>query len=196
MRETPVYIADIIGEVFNSTMAAMVKPGKTLLQIIQENETAALGSTMIQQLRYSKSSFAELVETLAQADKSGTERFKKYPLGHLVRDFAEERGLAPGIYADVSLTIFIIHQSECAYKVEDRESFVFKPVLYPIYYEFLNQLKKSKWVKNGDTGTFRHTKIDHMFWGDHQLQTNSNILNDYVDSIEIRNLQLKILSSC
>lgn len=191
----PVYISDLIGGVVTATSAAKITPAKTLLQTIQDNETAALGSaSLIQQIRYSKSSFDELIETLAQADQSDTERYKKYPLVHLVRDFSEERGQMMGVYATVSLTIFIIHQSMCAYKVEDRETLVFKPVLYPIYYEFLNQLKKSSWVMNGGVDTFRHTKIDHVFWGDRQLEGSKNILNDYVDAIEIRNLQLQILS--
>lgn len=198
---SPVYIADIIGEVVQATSDAVVRrnPVKSLLEVIQLNEIAALGSTMIQQIRYSKSSFDELIESLFQADGSGEERFNKYPLIHLVRDFYEERGQDVGLYAGTSLSIIIIHQTVQTYKIEDREEKVFKPVLYPIYYEFMRQLYKSLWVFGSDftTGEFRHRKIDRAFWGTRNLQGSKNKLNDYVDAIEIQNLELKInFSNC
>lgn len=190
MRRPPVYIWEIIGEIVQATSDAVVDKvtGLTLLQTIQANEVAVLGETHIQQIRYSKSSFNELIETLSQADGSAEERYNKYPLIHLVRDFYEERGQDPGAYATASLNIIIIHQTVNTYKVADREVNVFKPVLYPIYQEFLEQLDKSGWTKSGDLETFRHRKIDHAFWGNRKLET----LNDYVDAIEIQNLNIKI----
>lgn len=197
----PVYVDDIIGEVVQATSDAVVNnlTNQTLLGKIQANETAALGSTMIQQIRYSKSSFKELIETLLQADKSGEERFNKYPLIHLVQDIIVERGVDVGLYGTASLNIIFIHQTVQTYKISDRDEKVFKPVLYPIYYEFMDQLRRSNWIFGSfaETGEFRHRMIKRAFWGNRKLESSENILNDYVDAIEIQNLIIKFnFSNC
>lgn len=184
MRRAPVYIDDIIGEIVQATATV-------ILPVIQANEAAALGSSLIQQIRYSKSSFDELIETLAQADGSGEERFKKYPLIHLVQDIVIERGQDVGLFGSAGLDIVFIHQTVNTYKIDDRDEKVFKPVLWPMYYEFLNQLFKSGWTFGNDTGEYRHRLIKRAFWGNRQLQGSKNKLNDYVDAIEIQNLNTK-----
>lgn len=192
MTTAPVYIDDIIEEVVQST-------SDVVLSTIKANETAATGSSLIQQIRYSKSSFDELIETLFQEDKSSTGRFKKYPLVHLVQDVSVERGGDIGFYGNVNLNIIFIHQTLQTYKTQERSDKVFKPVLWPIYYEFMEQLKRSSWITNTwqVTGEFRHRVTEHGFWGTRQLQASKNILNDYVDAIEVQNLQLKInYSNC
>ena len=193
MTISPVYIDDIIEEVVQAT-------SDEVLTTIQANETAALGkSSLIQQIRFSKSSFDELIETLFQADKSGDERFKKYPLVHLVQDISIERGGDIGFYGTTNLTIVFIHQTQQNFKTDERDENVFKPVLWPIYYEFMEQLKRSAWITNPwqNTGEFRHRVIKRAFWGNRQLKASENILNDYVDAIEVQNLQLKInYSNC
>ena len=192
MTIAPVYIDDIIEEVVQAT-------SDEVLTTIQANETEVLGSSLIQQIRFSKSSFDELIETLFQADKSGEERFTKYPLVHLVQDIAIERGSDIGFYGTTNLTIVFIHQTQQNFKTDERDEKVFKPVLWPIYYEFMEQLKRSAWILNPwqNTGEFRHRVIKRAFWGNRKLETTKNILNDYVDAIEVQNLQLKInYSNC
>ncbi len=182
---TPVYIEDIIGEVVAATSSEV-------LPTIQANETAIFGRTNIQQIRYSKSSFDELIETLAQQDSGGSTTQKlKYPLVHFVQDFTVQRGQDVGSYGSTSLNIIFIHQTENIYKIEDRDEKVFKPVLWPIYYEFMAQLFKSKWTWGNNTGEFRHNVTKRAFWGNRKLEGRENKLNDYVDAIEISNLQIK-----
>ena len=142
----PVYIDDIIGEVIQATSAA-------ILPTIIANETAALGSSLIQQIRFSKSSFDELIETLGQADKSGVERFNKFPLTHLVQDMVINRGADTGIFGTATVNIIFVHQTQQNFKTEERDEKVFKPVLWPIYYQFLEQLKKNNWVGQTETTT-------------------------------------------
>ncbi len=199
MNNSPVYIDDIIGEIVQATSDAKQTTGKTLLETIIANETAALGRSLIQQIRYSQSSFDELIENLAQADKSGEGRFKKYPIVHLVHDLYVDRGTDIGVYGSTSVNIIFIHQTVQAYKNEQRDEKVFKPVLYPIYYEFLNQLNKSPWIFATweTTGQFKHRMVKRAFWGNRNLQGSKNVLNDYVDALDIQNLQLKInYSNC
>lgn len=186
MTTAPVYIEDIIGENVQAT-------SDVILPTIKANEIAVFGSTLIQQIRYSKSSFDELIETLSQADKSGDERFNKYPLVHLIQDITTDRGGDAGVYGTANLNIIFAHQTVQTYKMDDRDAKVFKPVLWPMYYEFMEQLKKSSWIFGtwDTTGEFRHRVIKRAFWGNRQLQGAKNILNDFVDAIEIQNLQVK-----
>ena len=184
----PVYIVDVIEEVVAATSAAV-------LSTIQANESEALQlPSLIQGISYQKCHFRELIENLIQADKSSTARYEKYPLIYLMRDFKERRGREAGIYAEVSLRIIIVHQTQQTYKITDREAKVFKPVLYPIYYEFMNQLFLHPMVNSAtDTDGITHDKWDRSYWGRNLQQgEQKQVLTDFVDAIEIENLALKI----
>ena len=191
----PIYVTDVIGEVVTATSNAVVSlnPSKTLLQTIQANEIEALGETMIEGIRYSKSSFDELIETLIQADKTEEGRVNKYPLVHLVRDFYEDHGKTPGYEIDVSLNIIFIHQTISTYKIDDRDEKVFKPVLIPLKEEFITQLSKHKQIVSVNRRMISYREWKRAFWGSRQLQGAKNKLADFVDAIELENLQLKII---
>lgn len=186
---TPVYIDDIIGEIVQVTSAQ-------ILETIKANQIAAIGDGLMQQIRYSKSSYEELIENLYQADNGSTDKYTKYPLIHLVQDYTVERGVDAGSYGSTSLNILFIHQTEETYKIEDRDANVFKPVLWPMYYSFMAQLFNSGWTFGNDKGEYRHKVTKRAFWGKRKLEARSadgskNSLNDFVDAIEINNLQVK-----
>lgn len=180
----PVYIVDVIGTVVSNVQ-------DDVLSTIQANEAAVLeDGTLIQAIDYQYGHVEELIETLSQKDKGDiTDQQSKYPLIWLVQDFTEDRGKQPGIYAELSLSIIIAHQTVNTYKSTDRYTNVFKPVLYPIYYSLIQQLNRSPFVNQGNEDLIPHRKIDRLYWGAKQL---SNKLNDYCDAIEITNLNLKI----
>lgn len=139
----------------------------------------------------------EIIETLGQKDKSATLRFQKYPLVALFQDFSEDHGTI-GLDSTVSLNIIIARATKPAYKADERYTENFKPVLYPIYQELLQQIVYSKaFLKYGAT-TLPHTKIDRLYWGREGLYKNDgNVFNDFLDCIEIKNLQLKLnLKNC
>ncbi len=192
----PIYVTDVIGEVITATGNAIVKknPNRTLLQVLQANETAALGEpSLINGIRYSKSSFDELIENLVQADKDEEQREYKYPLIHLVRDFYEDHSGVPGYEVNVSLNIIFIHQTINTYKIEDRDEKVFKPVLIPLKEEFITQLVKHKQVTAVSRSQITYREWKRAFWGNRNLQGAKNKLTDYVDAIELENLKLKII---
>jgi hypothetical protein len=194
MITEPVYIVDIIKECFDSALSYVYSKatGLSLLATIQANETTVFGSTNIIGIDYQYGHVQELLETLSQMTKSKEEYLKKYPLAWLVQDFEEVRGDG-AYYSDVSLNIIIAHQTNKDYKITDRMANVFKPVLYPIYYTFLQELASSKWIVQGSIDSIEHTKIDRSYWGSNPVDGNKgNVLTDYVDAIEIQNLKLKI----
>ena len=189
MTIQPVYIVDIIGTVVQTVQTEV-------LATIQQNETNALGQTNIRTINYQYGHFRELIQTLAQWDADLSLRTQKYPLVYLVQDFREGRGRAAGVYADVSLNIIICHQTEGDYKVAERMPNVFKPVLYPIYYSLIKQLTKHNLTFAASPDLVSHDKYDRAFWGTSKLvgggATDRSMLNDFVDAIELQNLQLKI----
>ena len=179
------YIVDVIAEVVAATQSA-------ILATIQQQEAAALGATGINCINYQKGHLIELIDTLAAMSKDNVAGALKYPLIYLVQDFDEIRGRQPGIYAETRLNIVIAHFTQKTHTVDDRYTQVFKPVLYPIYNEFINQLAKHPLIVQGDAEDIDHVKTDRLYWGKKAIGGNeANKLNDHVDAIEIQNLELK-----
>lgn len=181
----PLYIVDIIGEVVAATAAVV-------LDDIKANEALALSDSNIVTINYQKGHKIELIERLLQMGKAQDFAAQKYPLVYLVQDFDERRGRDTGIYAEAQLSIIIAHHTQKTHLVDDRYAKVFKPVLYPIYYELLNQLSKHKLIANADPEAIEHTKTDRLYWGKQSAGGNDGLaLTDVLDAIEIQDLQLK-----
>jgi len=185
MTTQPVYIVDIVE-------AIVAKVRANVLAKIIANETAVLGQSGITTINYQYGHFRELLETLAQWDANVTLRAQKYPLVYLVTDFKEKRGRQAGVYADTNLRVIVCHQTDPTYKSTDRKAKVFAPVLYPIYLELIEQFAKSDMTMAGSADLVLHDKTDRYYWGTSTMGGNvATSLNDYVDAIEIENLQAK-----
>lgn len=134
----------------------------------------------------------EIIETLSQKAKSNVHKWKKYPLVALFQDFPERKFSEPGIESEPSLHLIIARATAPTYKADQRYEKNFKPVLYPIYVELLNQISISKVFMTYGTSQIPHVKIDRLYWGREGLYGNEgNAFNDWVDCIEIRDLKLK-----
>lgn len=191
----PVYVVDIIRDVVSCFTPS-------LLPIIQANESIALAkqgatySSRISTINYAYGHPKELIGTLAQLDRTTQLKFTKYPLVYLLMDFAEDRNKMLGSYASVNLNIILLHQTDDTYKMEERMNYVFKPVLYPIYYALLRGITEHRLVNEGDPQELRHKKFDRGYWGREAIGgTDGNQLNDYVDALDITNLQFTILNN-
>lgn len=134
---------------------------------------------------------SEIVDKLSELTNGGILAYQKYPLIALFNDF-EERKFEGGKSA--SLNLIIANLTIPTYVAKDRYDNNFKPVLYPLLYNFEKALLKSKSV---ETINFEYTKIDRLFWGKEGLYKNEgNIFNDFIDAIEINNLELKFKNNC
>lgn len=183
---TPVYVEDIIAGLIPKVIAQV-------LDKIKANDAAVNGTTKIQTIDFQFGHTRELLETLSQYDRDPAFKFMKYPLIWLVTDYPEDRGREPGIYADAKLNICIIHQSLNTYKSTERLSKVFKPVLYPIYYSLLDQMANCNMINNGVEEKISHRKWDRFYMGKQGSGGNvADTLADFVDAIEIENMNLKI----
>lgn len=137
----------------------------------------------------------EIIETLSQKDKHSTLKYKRYPLIALFQDFEEEKGDNQAINTRVRLNMVIAVSTKREYKSSERYTNTFKTILYPLYNLFMEKFAASNYFQTSE-GIIAHTKIDRVFWGKTGLYGNeANIFNDYLDAIELRNLELSIYNN-
>lgn len=180
----PVYIVDEIGLVVDKVSAKLLAQ----LQVFDPDITG---------VHYQYGHPLEIIETLKQMDEAKDYKFRRYPFVGLFQDFPEEVGEV-GFNSEPTLHLIIARFTQATYKAAQRYELNFKPVLYPIYLEFLEQLNFSKAFETYGVTNIQHTKIDRLYWGREGLYKNEgNIFNDFLDCIEIRNLKLKTyLNNC
>lgn len=166
IESPPIYVVDVIKEVVQATsqkvygnpLAIDFQPGRSD-QILKE--------------------LLKINQSIATSTKAG-----KYPLVALFYDFPQSK---TGFYA-YSVTLpklsiaTLTNQND---KLLDRMNKTFKPILYPIYYEFLRQLCRHKNVVGNDPDAFNHN-----LWERPGNQPEGGNMNDYLDALELQGLQL------
>lgn len=138
--------------------------------------------------------YNEVTKSLTSKGQGITTKGKKYPLIWLVMDFKEKFG-APDkdYYMELNdLQFFIAIGSNGKASTADRYKKYFKPFLYPIYQEFLYQVFASGFFNCSSPETIPHEKIDRPYWGGQNNlgDGTTNLFNDFIDAIQLRNLQL------
>jgi len=133
----------------------------------------------------------EIVNILSKKTNNSTLKFKKFPLIVLFMDFAED--VQPE-GRNVSLRLAIVTDTKPTFYTADRYTNTFKTVLYPIW-ELLHQaILDSNYI---DSVSLAYAKTDRPYWGRQGLYGNEgNIFNDFVDAIEIDNLEITINENC
>jgi hypothetical protein len=178
MSQQPVYIVDIIGSAVAATST------KILAQLQVANHT-------ITGVHYLFGHAVEIKARLQELSEGTTSKFDKYPIIALFQDFVEV--IKPNNIIKCKLQLIIGYHSENYKHYEDRYSEVFKPILYPVYYEFLKQLAYTKGVVEVVNETISHEKIDRPHWGNPAQYGNIGyIFTDVLDAIEIRSLDITI----
>lgn len=143
----------------------------------------------ISTINYQPGRNIQIIKSLADMDTSISYKGNKYPLVSVALPITEKRGLSVGYYAKAKIPRIVIatissdpNDDVLARYADDG---VFKTILYPCYDEFLNQLAQSKSIVGSDPNSFEHTKMDNP--GRQPIGKGSN---DFVDTIEILNLEL------
>ena len=178
----PVYIVDVIGDVVAAVSAKLL----TQLQTVDP---------LITGVHYEYGHYTDIKERLIQYGK--TAKQDRYPLVCLFEDH-RIRHSKEGLTGVMDLKILILHSSKNTVTREWREANVFRPILYPIYFEFLNQLKLSGNFNIYDASKIQHDQINRPHWGDPALYKNEKYLfDDVLDGIELSNLSLETyLDNC
>ncbi len=177
MNQVPLYITDIFQE--DWMPRARTKLAARATPIVVYSQTAHL---------------VEVLQNLQQLDQASLSA-KKWPLVILLCDIPETiggRDAAQGQYQYANLNIIIATSTVNTFKQPERLEKNFKPILYPIYYEVIDAIYRSKYTSFYNKAELTHTKTDRYFWGTENIYGNkANTANDYIDAIEIKNLRVK-----
>jgi hypothetical protein len=172
-------VVDVIGDVVSATSAEVSK---------------RYGFNVFYQYGHIR----EISQTLQSYSATSEYRAKKYPAVFLLQDFAERMG-AKGGEVSVRLMLLIVAASGSGYRSQERYTKVFKPVLYPIYGELMQQIGKDSRIRT-PYGVAPHEKIDRPFLSNALVEYTTKgealLFNDCLDAVELRALELKIREQC
>lgn len=149
----------------------------------------------IQQINFQWGHLTEILQTLQQKANDTAAKRLRYPLVFLLTDIPINNS-STGDYPTVSMRIIIAHVTDPNYKADEREQYLFEPFLRPIYKLLMEQIRKSTFF-NIEGALIPHTMTERYFWGKSGLFGNTdNIMNDFIDAIEITNLNLRLNKIC
>jgi hypothetical protein len=136
----------------------------------------------------------EIVNTIQQYTQHDTLKFEVFPRICLFHDFEEKITFEKV----VSLNLVIVTDTAPEYSAPQRYTYSFDPILTPLYDLFIRQLAYSPNIQTTEGNNyFKHSKWDRLYWGKDGLYGNTaNIFNDFIDAIEINNLEFKIIETC
>lgn len=149
--------------------------------------------------------YLEIDKRLIQKGLSAAAKSKRFPLVWLVIPFTKSFP-ALGDMQVRRMQIIICNVTKPNSTTPDRFNENFTNYLWPIYTELMNQISISGYFSNVGEN-FPHDLIEQPFWdgketgqvGNTNLGTNeaANMFNDYVDAIQLKNIQLDInLQTC
>lgn len=170
----------------------------TYLVDIMENVVSKVSAKLLTQLQtvdplisgvhFEYGHYTDIRERLTTKSQSA-EVVNRYPLIALFEDFRIRKGKA-GLEGVTNLKMIILYPSKADVTRKQRETNVFRPILYPIYERLLIEIKN-----NGNFNVYdqiKHDQINRPHWGDPALYSNDSYLfGDVLDGIEIDNLELE-----
>lgn len=179
-------IVDAIKEVVDSV-------NSEVLAKIQANDALITGKpSLIEGIWYEHGHILEIIETLKQKDASESTERQRYPVICLVQDFPTNEG-AFGSDGVARLHVIIAMTTEPTLKAEERKERNFIPILRPIHDSFLKHLCWHPISMEYSVSKLKKTSIDRYYWGREGLYgVEGNIFDDWIDCIEIKDLQLKL----
>lgn len=147
---------------------------------------------MIQGVHFEHGHYLEIAKVLQSKENGNmTDKLSKWPLIALFRDFPEKNVV--GLYSEITVTLIIAKWSNPQWTSDQREANSFIPVLYPVFNALLEAIDNDSRFIMQSVQEVSWTKIDHYYWGSQTvLDKTPNIFNEWTDSIELRDLTLKI----
>jgi hypothetical protein len=146
--------------------------------------------SFIKTINYIHGPADEIRETLCQQDEDPIERYGKYPLIVLITPFRETAG--GGYYSKVFPRIGIVHHTEQDKKSKERYLNNIEKVLMPIYDAFTEALVNSGYFVLRSERDLKITRLIRDDIGRRPFLNIEGISNDFIDAIEIPNIELTI----
>jgi hypothetical protein len=131
----------------------------------------------------------DITKQLTDREENETLKFKKFPIICLLQDFTESNKQDMLIESEVNLNIVICTRTESEYVSPERYDNSYRNMLNPLYDLFIEKIAAYTSFTGLSDDLVPHDKIDRLYWGSEA--TNQNVFTDYVDAIEIQNLNLK-----
>jgi len=143
---------------------------------------------------------ADIIAKIVQFGPTEENRFKKYPLIGLFLDFPQTRGVNNETETRVKLSMFICIGTQANYTPQQRTQQSFVPILIPIYDELMKQFLKHNAVIKPENLKIPHEYVERYQWGKGGLEYydngKKNVFNDFIDAIELINLELDLKNIC
>lgn len=117
-------------------------------------------------------------------------RETKFPAIFMFFDIEEDHTILTGNYT-ISPTFAIVNQTEKSYIAEQRDELNFKPVLLPIYENFIKAIKYSGYFNN--VNNVDHRKANLYFYGSDENQSE---FDGNMDAIRLDLIDLEIKKTC
>ena len=135
----------------------------------------------------------EIANSLMEKDSSTLlNSFKKYPRILLPLDITGTYNPTFDAYDYTDITLIIVNKTEQTYKAARRLELSFKPTLYPLYEDLIKAIRLNRSIIPQEVAPFiSHEKTDRFFWGS-QLNPTGNVVNDFLDAIEIKKLNIRV----
>jgi hypothetical protein len=126
----------------------------------------------------------------------GTLSNQKYPFVSIVTDVTEKKGERSDMESHVVVkSVVFASLTKQDLTTAQRYQLSFKQTLQPLYEEWLNQLFRHNNVYIEDVLLAEHDKTDRLSWGKSQTWTNNGKAVDFIDAIEVNNLDFWIRKS-
>jgi hypothetical protein len=136
----------------------------------------------------------EVVQKLNILARNNTER---YPAVAMFTDITQRRGNRNDLIAEVTIPyILFCCITEKGWHAEERIENSIKQTLYPIYERFLKNLELNDKLLKTSEYFLRHNYTERLSIGKSALFVNNNGGNDFIDAIEVQNLELQIKRKC
>lgn len=137
-----------------------------------------------------------IADTLTAWGKSPETSALKFPCVALYSPFTEKRGGENG-WREATLSMLIMTNTRPEYDNETRERVSFESVLRPVYKCLLDALYADRRILKPYKGIVPHNYSENYRYGRYGVKAgDGKTFFDFVDAIEISNLQLQVRELC
>lgn len=159
------------------------------LPAIFESLVANVATKLGEPVYFDCGSRKEIVAHLDQKTKGIASKDERFPLIWMVFPFTKDFRVIGEDFKVPDLAFYIANLTKRDSSTKQRMVDNFLAVLYPIYEEFINQIESSGYFFWEDDH-IPHQLIDWPFWGEPEGKQDAIPLNDVVDAVLIKGLNL------
>ena len=164
-----------------------------LIDILKEVTEKTRANKQLDNLFYLYAPIDEIINTIASMAKSTTNQEYIYPFVAIPTDITEEKGNRSDMQSRVSLPMVVFAvPTKPDITAMQRYDESFRYTLAPIYEQWMSELFRHNDIFIEDELLIEHRYTERLSWGKSKLWANSGQSVDYIDAIELNNLDFWI----